>query len=1045
MGRLMPGWVRQEGIQLYQDGRIQFQKEEAGLLVFEVDQEHFEYASKDERLACTCSTFTQKSYCSHLAAVEYFLKNDPLGRELAESFQQADEIRQKEERATEGSIFLDRLLGSQEKDTSVSYQLKVEGVLSPYDQNIDWEFWISRSPGGRTYIIRDMAAFLQIVRRGACYQLGKNYYEPLKIAKFDPASQDLIHFLWTCLPEKTRADSSILTQFGRVVRLPLYSFEEGVRLLSALADFQFIVGKKSYTSLPLFPLEAKDGLFSFRVKVHTHHMTLTMEEADGHSLFKNRFFFFRGVIYQLDAAQQFLLQEWEQMEKNEQGKRVLEVHFHDRHKLAQTLAKLAVLGQVEAPEALRMYDFTALYMFDLVPEKGLTLELRLDFSGTQVISQTMLDHLPFTCHYLHLQEVRHLIADAGFEGFFTAYQSGKTDLYHFFTQLLPLFQKSGQVTLSPRLAAQYSDQRPEILIDRQSHFLEVTFQFQDIAEEEIQEAMQALLNHETYYQTQDGRIHLFDEETQRISASLVALRATKQEHARLQLSPFTSYQLSQVTEESPLIHWSEDFREMAYHLSHPEAYPLKEGGVRARLRQYQRIGVQWLSMLDHYGFGGILADDMGLGKTLQTIAFLAATLENKDQVLILAPSSLIYNWQEEWQKFAPHIQTSVVYGTKEERLRQLDCASQVIITSYTSFRQDRAQYKMKTIDYLILDEAQAMKNAQTKLARYLREFEAKRCFALSGTPIENRLTEIWSIFQIVLPGLLPSKKDFLQLSPQEVSRLIRPFVLRRKKEEVLMELPDLIEVTIQNDLLPNQKSLYLAQLRQMQETVSKATDAEISRNKLQILSGITRLRQICDTPRLFLEDYTADSGKMETLRQLLIQLKEGNHRVLIFSQFRSMLDLIGKEVEALGLDHYLLTGSTPAKERQEMTIAFNAGSRDAFLISLKAGGIGLNLTGADTVILVDLWWNPAVEEQAVSRAYRMGQQRTVEVYRLVTRGTIEEKMLELQERKKHLVTAVLDGNESRASLTAEDIREILGIEENLEKEAKFSPNSGNML
>lgn len=277
-----------------------------------------------------------------------------------------------------------------------------------------------------------------------------------------------------------------------------------------------------------------------------------------------------------------------------------------------------------------------------------------------------------------------------------------------------------------------------------------------------------------------------------------------------------------------------------------------------------------------------------------------------------------------------------------------------------------------------------------------------------------------------MPGLLPTKKEFLKLTAEQVSRYIKPFVMRRKKEDVLPELPDLIETNYSNEMTDEQKAIYLAQLRQMQDQIRNSSDVDISRQKIEILSGITRLRQICDTPSLFM-NYQGKSGKLDSLRILLTQIKENGHRALIFSQFRGMLDLAKQEMTALGLTSYQMTGSTPANERQEMTRAFNNGSKDAFLISLKAGGVGINLTGADTVILIDLWWNPAVEMQAISRAYRIGQKENVEVYRLITRGTIEEKILELQESKRNLVTTVLDGNESRASMSIEEIKEILGL------------------
>ena len=490
-----------------------------------------------------------------------------------------------------------------------------------------------------------------------------------------------------------------------------------------------------------------------------------------------------------------------------------------------------------------------------------------------------------------------------------------------------------------------------------------------------------------------------------------------------------AYSLSQLFEGRDRISFSEEFQYLAHDLTHPEDFPLGDIRVQASLRDYQEKGVRWLQMLHHYGFGGILADDMGLGKTLQTIAFLTSQVTKDTRVLILAPSGLIYNWADEFRKFAPQLDLAVVHGLKANREAILSENHQIYVTSYATFRQDSELYQEMAFDFLFLDEAQVMKNAQTKIAQSLRQFVVPAVFALSGTPIENHLGELWSIFQIVLPGLLPSKKEFMKLPADRVARFIKPFVMRRKKEEVLTELPDLIEVVYKNELEDQQKAIYLAQLQQMRDRLAQVTDQEFQRSRVEILSGLMRLRQICDTPALFMDDYQGASGKLDSLRDLLLQVADGGHRVLIFSQFKGMLEKIEHELPDLGLTSFKITGSTPAHDRQEMTKAFNQGERDAFLISLKAGGVGLNLTGADTVILVDLWWNPAVEAQAIGRAHRMGQERKVEVYRLITRGTIEEKIQELQEQKKHLVSQVLDGTESRASLSLAEIREILGISE----------------
>lgn len=595
---------------------------------------------------------------------------------------------------------------------------------------------------------------------------------------------------------------------------------------------------------------------------------------------------------------------------------------------------------------------------------------------------------------------------------------------------LTLFIQMGTVSAPERL--QIKTFAPSFYFDREEDNrirLEIQFDFQNIAQEEIDQAMQALVANQDFYIDSSNQVYFFDEETKKIRQNLQELGQFELKDGTLQARKSLAYSLAHLFEGRDRVSFSQEFQNLAQDLTHPEDFPLQATQVKADLRDYQEKGIGWLQMLHHYGFGGILADDMGLGKTLQTIAFLTSQVTKESRVLILAPSGLIYNWADEFQKFAPQLDVAVVHGLKASREEILADSHQIYVTSYATFRQDSELYQGMAFDFLFLDEAQVMKNAQTKIAQTLRQFVVPSVFALSGTPIENHLGELWSIFQIVMPGLLPSKKEFMKLPAERVAQFIKPFVMRRKKEEVLTELPDLIEVVYKNELEDQQKAIYLAQLQQMRDHLAQVSEQEFQRSRVEILSGLMRLRQICDTPALFMEDYQGASGKLDSLRDLLVQVADGGHRVLIFSQFKGMLEKIEQELPDLGLTSFKITGSTPAKERQDMTKAFNQGERDAFLISLKAGGVGLNLTGADTVILVDLWWNPAVEAQAIGRAHRMGQEETVEVYRLVTKGTIEEKIQELQEQKKHLVSQVLDGTESRGSLTLAEIREILGISE----------------
>ena len=1026
---MMPGRLRQEGIELYDKGQLAVEKVEGRMLYLRIAGQEFRYDVEGEDLACTCSLFAQKGYCQHLAATEYFLKNDARAKDLVQNAIEKEEKEQEIQRRNQaGSLFLDRIIGSLDPQP-LRYRLEAEGSLGSFDQQIDWTLKISRLPDQRSYVIRDIGAFLKVLAQNGHYQIGKNYYEPISYEEFDPASQELLDFLWRLSPEKRWVNQDILTHFGRSLRLPLIYFEEGLELLQALSSFQFNHGFQAYDRLLLQPYDGQLGLFDFEVKAHSQAMEVLISAQPYKELLHGHYLIVDNRLYSLTRKERQLLAAIKELVRWEDGLRKVQVDYQDQEKLALALLDFQRLGRVRAPKKFRIQDFQAHFDLSQMGDQ-LVLKTSLDFAGLVVSHQEDLDQLPFLPHYKDLNKVFATLEQLGFRGKFEALAGDLTgqEFYQFMTDGLDRLRALGTLNLSPEVTDRMVKEGPQISVTTKGSLLDISFDFKGIAADEIAAATQALLAQEAFFTSRTGRILVFDEGSQKISQSLQILRARYGGEGHVSLPKLAGFQLAQSLASQEGVQLSADVQELAYDLAHPEDVVLPDLDLQVELRDYQKLGVKWLSMLDKYGFGGILADDMGLGKTLQTIAFLAGHMDDASRVLILAPASLIYNWQDEFQRFAPQLDVAVVYGSKSEREAILAKGHQILVTSYASFRQDMEDYQeAKQFDYLILDEAQVMKNSQTKIAQQLREFEVGNCFALSGTPIENNLAEIWSIFQIILPGLLPGKLEFGKWTAQQVARSIKPFVLRRKKEDVLQELPDLIEVNVLNELTDSQKAIYLAQLQQMQASISGATEAEINRRKIEILSGITRLRQICDTPKLFMETYQGDSGKLESLRDLLLQLKEGQHRVLIFSQFRDMLDLIEVDLEGLGISSYKLTGSTPASQRQTMTRAFNAGSRDAFLISLKAGGVGLNLTGADTVILVDLWWNPAVEAQAISRAHRMGQTQKVEFFRLITKGTIEEKIQALQETKKNLVTAVLDGNESRSSMTVQEIKEILGI------------------
>ena len=409
---------------------------------------------------------------------------------------------------------------------------------------------------------------------------------------------------------------------------------------------------------------------------------------------------------------------------------------------------------------------------------------------------------------------------------------------------------------------------------------------------------------------------------------------------------------------------------------------------------------------------------------------------------MVAPASLIYNWEAEIKKFAPQLQAAVIAGTKQERRELLATTdADILITSYPLLRRDSALYMPLSFSSCFLDEAQSIKNPASLTAQCARRIKAAHRFALTGTPIENSLTELWSIFQFLMPGYLQSHKKFLQryggagehTKPEHgtatLAAKVRPFILRRLKNEVLTELPPKIEHRYLSDLTLDQKKIYLAYLERLRsEAAASLHDSGFNRSRIQILAGLMRLRQICCHPALFVDNYCGESAKLLQLRELLREAVDGGHRILLFSQFTGMLQLIRKMLDREGYRYFYLDGSTKTGARLQMVDAFNRGEREIFLISLKAGGTGLNLTGADIVIQYDLWWNPAVEEQAAGRAHRIGQKKVVQVFRLLARGTIEEKIYELQQKKKELIDRVIQPGETFLSAMDEsDIREILEL------------------
>lgn len=464
------------------------------------------------------------------------------------------------------------------------------------------------------------------------------------------------------------------------------------------------------------------------------------------------------------------------------------------------------------------------------------------------------------------------------------------------------------------------------------------------------------------------------------------------------------------------------------------------------LRSYQKVGYRWLKSLDSYGFSGILADEMGLGKTVQIITLLLdEKLHGHGVSLIVCPASLVYNWENEIRTFAPELCVKTVAGSQSEREEILsvpvnerfaDC--DVVITSYDLLKRDIAFYLDQQFRFQVIDEAQYIKNASTQAAKAVKAIRSGTRFALTGTPIENHLGELWSIFDYLMPGFLFTAQKFRKRFETPIVReqdmealsvlrkLTGPFLMRRLKKDVLKELPNKLETVLYSGMEGDQKQLYQANAAKLKEQLLRSDDSEYGKERMQILAELMKLRQICCEPSLCYAGYKGGSAKLETCMELLENGTGAGHKILLFSQFTSMLELIAKRLDKEKISYYMLTGATPKRERIQMVSSFQKDEVKVFLISLKAGGTGLNLTAADVVIHYDPWWNVAAQNQATDRAHRIGQENQVTVFRLITKHTIEENILKLQEMKKTLAdTVVTEGAGTFGGLSREDLLAML--------------------
>ncbi|WP_249869415.1 DEAD/DEAH box helicase [Oceanobacillus saliphilus] len=1051
--KLFPGIIYKRGLDYYKQNKVSDLLYDINYLVWtatvhgsedyfvEINMKNFNNGSIDTY--CDCPAFETFGSCKHIAATLISIVNKETNSpslpvkpnyQLTNSFIQALSQVPQQNRTSE--VFSDKT------PMYVEYYCKWT-----FDKNLQLEI---RTGEKHCYVVKNAFGFLRDVLQGRDHYFTKKFaynpdnhyflqkdYEVFEMLFAIKRNEEIYHdFSHTFNAEGNNGDKRYLT-------IPPLAAKELLEKLSE-RDFTVEAKNRSFRDVSI----EKDSLpFNFSLtKNERDDLMLKIGDAEGATYFQlYEILFQQGVFYFPAKEQVHILEEVSRFGMND-----LELPIRKAQAdtfLSEVMPSLKKIGNVDVEETIKAE------IVQLPLRAKLYIEMKADWITGKLeyhYGDQLID--PFTGRKENNdviiirdvdkeQQIMQLIEHANFHynGKELYIESDEEELYDFLYYVLPLLDDYVELFLTQDIRGMIVENAPmpttSVRLESSANLLEIGFDINGVNDSEINEILNAVIEKKRYYRLGSGELlSLEGEEFSSMKRFFDDMEIHKDDvlNGNVHMPVFRGTQLDELIDTKK--NYDPAFRQLLNQLKSPEEqiYELPET-LQASLRNYQLTGFQWFKSLSNYHLGGILADDMGLGKTLQSIAYLASESmgETIGPHLIVAPSSVVYNWKNEFEKFAPDLSVVVLTGVPEDRHQLIEKSqgTNVWITSYATLRQDIEYYREMTFQTMTLDEAQYIKNYATKTSRAIREIKATRRFALSGTPIENSIDELWAIFQVVLPGLMPNHRKFKQLSNEKIAMMTRPFILRRLKKDVLKELPDKIESVHVSELTKEQKDLYVGYLRQVQqETVKSMKGSGFNQNRMKILAGLTRLRQICCHPSLFIENYEGHSGKLEQLMDTVQTAMENGKRMLIFSQFTSMHEIIKKRLEKAGYGYFYLHGQTPSKERVEMTERFNNGENNIFLISLKAGGTGLNLTGADTVILYDLWWNPAVEDQATGRAHRFGQKNVVQVIRLVTEGTIEEKIYDLQQKKRELIDQVIQPGETMlSSLSEDDVRELLNL------------------
>jgi len=900
----------------------------------------------------------------------------------------------------------------------------------------------------KMYRVGDIGQFLDAVEGRLDYHFSKNFiYEPARMY-FEKADRIFLEFLYN-LRDTRQDDFTGNTAF--------INGQETDRLLDfTWQDIRQISFHKQSDHVAFVDdidlkvsLSEEEGSLLLLIDYSEHGDFLTIDKSFTYLMFKEK-----GLIAKLSESKRELIMNLYPFRNNENKvafrispaeKRFFVKNFLDRFGDA-----LGITMDKDVQKAISESSLLSKVYFDVAP-RGIVSKVEFCY-GDKVINP--LDGMEADRSFRELAGEKKVVDELKVFGF---RENGRLFLLDDIEKIMTLLtdylkglKKEAQVYYSEDFKKLYVKNLSSVDmgmgLSEDGSVIHMNINLEGITDEELLELLNAISSKKKYYRLRSGPIiNLSNVESSKLINLLNSLEIDKSslKDGLFEIPLNRCMYIDRYMKENGIDNVSVDSRLgcIMKNMAIPEEIEVTlDKGLDGILRNYQATGVKWLKTMAGYSFGGILADDMGLGKTLQSLVFIASEKNRELPCLVVAPTSVVYNWQREAEKFVPGLKVLMITGSKDRRTMLINtCAnSDLVITSYGALRNDVEDYKKVKFSYVFVDEAQNIKNPMTLNANSVKSLKAGCCFALTGTPIENRLTELWSIFDFIMPGYLYSRSKFASSYEEpivrernadklnELSAMIRPFMIRRLKKDVLGELPDKIESNFICPMTEEQKKLYAAYYKDFKnELLPRLDEYGIEGIQMEILAALTRLRQICAHPGTFLEDYDGGSGKLEAAKEIITESIDSGHSVLLFSQFTRILKIIRDELESKGVNHYYLDGTMNTEERLMEIDNFNSDREAVFLISLKAGGTGLNLTKADVVIHFDPWWNPAVENQASDRAHRIGQKNSVQVYRLLTEGTIEEKIGRLQERKRDLAESIIRPGESFfKGLRAEEIREL---------------------